>query len=80
MIQISTSIDGRRHIVLPRALAKVAMKMFAERDMETAVFKLARSLTGDDLHTLENIADVNGDAAALEFASKRRITTEQRFR
>lgn len=73
MIQISTSADGRRHILLPRALADVARELFDDDDLETAVFRLARSLTGHDLHSVENIALHSGHAEAVKFAKQRQV-------
>lgn len=68
MIQISTSSDGRRHIVLPRVLVDVARELFTEEKPDAAVFRLARCLTGNDLHTAENIALNIGHAQAVVFA------------
>lgn len=73
MIQISTSSDGRRHILLPQAVADVACELFTEDDLQCAVFRLARSLTGSDLHSVENIALHYGHAEAVKFARQRQV-------
>ncbi len=74
MIEISTHGDHRRYLV-PRALLDVAVAIFPDEDHP--VFKLARQLVADDLHTCEQIALNRDHAAAVSFARSRLV--ERRF-
>lgn len=51
----------------------VALGVFPGEDQRSAIFRLARELTANDLHTTENIAINVGHGDALDFARKRLV-------
>lgn len=71
MIAADTDNAGRRTYRLPQALADVAMALFPSLDQCCAVFRLARSLTWHDAHTVENIALNCSHDDAVRFARER---------
>ena len=70
MISIKTVGDTRIYTA-PRALFDIALELFPGDDSGYAFFSLARELSADDLHTLENVAMNVGHSEAMQFASKR---------
>lgn len=71
MISAVTDADGRRTYTVPSAVADVAKEVFAEADKTAAVFRLAKSLTWADCHTIEQIALKGSHAEAVSFARAR---------
>ncbi len=71
MIVASTDATGRRTFTLPQALADVAVELFAGLDQTGAVFRLAKSLSWADCHTVERIAANNSHAEAVKYARAR---------
>lgn len=71
MIIAATDNTGVRSYQLPRALADVAVTLFPDLDQCGAVFRLARSLTWHDVHTVENIALNRSHGDAVQFARER---------
>lgn len=68
MIAADTDNNGVRTYRLPQALADVAVALFPSIDQCRAVFRLARSLTWHDVHTVERIALNNSHDEAVQFA------------
>lgn len=68
MISIDTDGAGVRTYRMPRALADVAAEIFPGMDQTSAVFRLARAISMDTAHTIENIALNRSHADAVAFA------------
>jgi len=71
MIYADTNDAGVRTYRLPQALADVAMALFPDMGQCDAVFRLAKSLSWHDVHTVERIALNKTQADAVEFARTR---------
>lgn len=71
MIYADTDGAGVRTYRLPQALADVAMELFPGMEQCAAVFRLAKSLSWHDVHTVERIALNGTQADAVEFARSR---------
>lgn len=78
MITIST-YDGTRTYRVPTALGEVAIAVTGETDVRDAVFALARRLTANDFHTVENVAKNISFDAAVQFAKERLVLPKSRW-
>jgi hypothetical protein len=71
MIYVDTDGAGVRTYRLPQALADVAVELFPDMEQCAAVFRLAKSLSWHDAHTVERIALNSTQADAVKFAQAR---------
>lgn len=71
MISVYTDQTGRRTYRIPQAIADVALEIFPGMDKGGAVLRLARAISLDDAHTLENIAINCSHSDAVNYARNR---------